>query len=192
MKTLFILGSVMVILFLAASDKVRAQSKQPKSTLPEITTVKMPEALAGQVARDDNGKNKSCQLCGTDAQTFVDGGTTRSLDLNGDGKPEWIISFCGSQACSGWIYRKVGERYEMIFAGDAGSADYTVPLATVRNGYRDLSNDPTEGTTGGFVMILKYDGRHYKLTECLEYTPIYNRAGKFLRRKLFRRGPCPK
>ena len=190
MKTLFILASVIVVLFIAAPDKVGAQSKQPKSTLPEITTVKMPETLARQVARDDNGKNKSCQLCGTDAQ--FDGGTTRSIDLNGDGKPEWIISFCGSHVCSGWIYREVAGKYEMLFAGDAGSGDYTVPLGTVSNGYRDLSNDPTEGTTGGFVMILKYNGRRYKLTECLEYTPIYNRAGKFLRRKLVRRGPCPK
>ena len=152
----------------------------------------MPEALSLQLARDDNGKNKSCQMCGDDgdsaAKWFVEVVDTRSVDLDGDGKPEWLISTCGNRTCSGWIYREVGGKYEMLFAGYMGDVSATHPLATVSNGYRDLSND--DG--GAFAMILKFNGRRYNKTECLEYKPTYNRQGETLRRKLIRRGPCPK
>ena len=190
MKTLFILASVMVLLFLAAPNQVEAQSKQPKSTLPEITDVRMPEALAQQIAKDDDiEKNKSCQMCYGDAKSFAEE-TTRSIDLNGDGNPEYLMSNCGNRTCSGWIYREVAGKYEMLFAGYMGDVSSTHPLATVSNGYRDLRNDESDYT----AIILKYDGRHYKRAECLKYKVIYKDRNSIevLRRTLISRGPCPK
>ncbi|MEK6289102.1 MAG: hypothetical protein AABO57_25585 [Acidobacteriota bacterium] len=190
MKTLFILVVTVMLLF-AIRESAQSQSKQSKSAKPEITNVQMLEALARQMARDDNAKVKSCQMCGgggdDDVKWFVKSVTTRSVDLNEDGRPEWIMSLCGNHTCSGWIYRAVAGKYEMLFAGYMGDVSETAPVDTVSNGYRDLRHDG-----GAYAMILKYDGRRYKLTECLEYKPTYNRQGKMLRRKLVRRGPCPK
>ena len=50
MKSLIILASLMVV-FLIMPEEYVAQSKQPTSTLPEITKVQMPEALSLQLAR---------------------------------------------------------------------------------------------------------------------------------------------
>jgi hypothetical protein len=167
------------------------KSTQTNSKLPTITNVRMPEALGRQMARDDNGKVKSCQICGQggddDVKWFVDVVTTRSVDLNEDANPEWIISMCGNRTCSGWIYREVAGKYEMIFAGYMGDVSEISPLRTLSNGYRDLIHDSVS-----YAMILKYDGRRYERTECLEYKPTYNSQAEMLSRKLVRRGPCPK
>lgn len=109
---------VAVMLLFVIAESARSQNKQLNSMRPEITKVSLPEALSRQIARDDNAKVKSCQLCGgggdDDAKWLVENVTTLSVDLSGDGKPEWIVGYCGNHACSGWIYRRVGERYEMI------------------------------------------------------------------------------
>ncbi len=186
MKTFFILVSVLVVLFIVAPNKVNAQKKKPaKTALPKITTVKMPKALAEQLARDDNGKNKSCQLCGSldDVDWSIKWITTLEADLNGDGNPEWILSYCGNHACSGWIYRKVGSKYQMIYASNI---DTPTILSTSSNGYRDLS-----GGMYDYGETLKFDGKHYKQTECRKYKLITNREGKILSRKVVSRGPCP-
>lgn len=179
---------VAVMLLFVIAESARSQNKQLNSMRPEITKVSLPEALSRQIARDDNAKVKSCQLCGgggdDDAKWLVENVTTLSVDLSGDGKPEWIVGYCGNHACSGWIYRRVGERYEMIYASNI---DEPVALSTSSNGYRDLS-----GGFGTYGEIYKFDGKHYKATECRKYDVTYNRNGEVVRRKLIHRGPCPK
>jgi hypothetical protein len=185
MKTFFILLSVLTVLFTVAPNSVIAQkTKTTKAALTKITTVKMPEALAEQLARDDNGKNKSCQLCGLldDVDWSIKWITTLEADLNGDGNPEWILSYCGNHACSGWIYRKEGKKYQMIYASNI---DEPTILSTSSNGYRDLS-----GGIYDYGETLKFDGKRYKQTECRKYKLITNREGNILSRKLISRGPC--
>lgn len=121
MKTILILASILTLQFMIATNDVDAQNK--KSSLPEITDAHMPEALARQLATDDRfERNKSCQLCGN-GEPYTDL-TTRSVDLNGDGNPEWLMSYCGNRTRSGWIYRKVGNRYESIMPGYIGDVSY--------------------------------------------------------------------
>lgn len=66
--------------------------------------VKLPEQLIRQLAKDDSKETKSCQLCGGggdfEIKWFAENLSTRLLDLNTDGKPEWILSYCGNHACS--------------------------------------------------------------------------------------------
>lgn len=177
MKNLFILASVIAVLFVAAPDRAGAQSKQSNLAPPEFTKVSLPEGLARQIVKDDSAK--------LDAKWLVENVTTTlTSDLNGDGKPEWLIGLCGNHDCSGWIYRKVGERYEMIFSSYVGDP---VALSTSSNGYRDL-----ETGNGTYVTIYKFDGRHYKVTECRKYKVTHDRNGEILSRKLVHRGPCPK
>jgi hypothetical protein len=96
-------------------------------------------------------------------------------------RPEYLVSNCGSRTCSGWIYREVAGKYEMLFAGYMGDASDIHPLATVSNDYRDLSND--DG--GAFAIIIKFNGRRYNKAECPDYRPTYNHQGEVLRERLF-------
>lgn len=185
MKTILILASILTLQFMIATNDVDAQNK--KSSLAEITDAHMPEALARQLATDDRfERNKSCQLCGS-GEPYNDL-TTRSVDLNGDGNPEWLMSYCGNRTCSGWIYRKVGNRYESIMSGYIGDISYIRVPGTSSNGYRDLRND--DG--GAFALIFRFDGKSYRATECLRYKVTYSRNGDVLRRAFLSRGRCPK
>jgi hypothetical protein len=151
-----------------------------------------------QIARDD-AEMKSClQEQGGNTTKFAAENFSASLvDLNRDGKPEWIIKgipgpcgLCGNHACrGGGIYREVGGRYELLLEMAA------FPLSTFTNGYKDLK-DGAGTPVWSYETVFKYDGRRYKAVECLTYEATESRNGQIRlgygnqRWKLTYRGPC--
>jgi hypothetical protein len=118
------------------------------------------------------------------------------IDLNGDGKAEYEIGesdpsnspFCGvSGLCAFWLYRKVGDRWEMLLSASGG----LLLLKTQTSGYRDISSDSWGGANDKYTTIFKFDGRRYRASECLEYKAVEVAKGPFPW-KLVRRGPCRK
>ncbi|CAN5718452.1 hypothetical protein BH18ACI4_BH18ACI4_06390 [soil metagenome] len=93
--------------------------------------------------------------------------TASSVDLNGDGEPEFIVSVsdaCGSSGnCEYWVFRKRGESYELML-----NDTYLEPMKTITNGYRDLQATGTSGAYDMFLRFYKFNGRHYRKTKCAE------------------------
>jgi hypothetical protein len=181
MKTLFIIVSVMVILFIAAPNWVMAQKGK---------TAKLPKELVLQMARDDD-RVKSVLREEGGLEFMAENFSVELIDLNRDGKPEWFIEgasahFCSNTAgaCSSWIYRETSKgKYESLIDVDFAAT----PKKTVTNGYKDLEivGEPDDAIS--FSIIYKYDGRHYKAMECYKITWKRN---KQIRRKLVKRGLC--
>jgi hypothetical protein len=118
----------------------------------------------------------------------------RLLDLNGDRNPEYEIvtihpdnsPFCGvSGLCTFWLYRKVGDEWELLLDALGGIS----ALKTLTHGYRDLSCDSWGGASDKYTTIYKFDGRRYQANECLEYKSVLLSNGRS-RWKLVHRGPC--
>jgi hypothetical protein len=132
------------------STKKKVVPKKKKSN------VRLPKELILQMARD-NDRVKSClQEEGGNAVTFAAKNlSAHLLDLNRDGKQEWLIEgegcFCGNRTCASWIYREVAGKYELLLEDG-------VPLDTFSNGYKDLQ----VGYGPWIPTIYTYDGRHYK------------------------------
>ncbi len=154
MKTFLILAIVIVVLFIAAPNKVDAQKGK---------TAKLPKELILQMAKDDN-KNDTFSVKtvlkkyrGNTSKFAVENFTAQLIDLNSDGKPEWFIdgissNFCGNRVCWSAIYREVAGKYELLLGNGAA------PLDTFTNGYKDL-----EVSFGPYIpTIFTYNGKHYK------------------------------
>lgn len=67
---------------------------------------------------------------------------------------------CGAKQCSGWLYRKTTEGYELLLEAHVGDI---VLRRAVTNGYRDVGIQ----YMGGFNYppseeIYKFDGRRYQ------------------------------
>jgi serine/threonine protein kinase len=94
--------------------------------------------------------------------------TVYSVDLDGDGGPEFIVSvsgMCGASGanCEEWVYRKRAEAYELML-----DDTYIEPMKTITNGYRDLKASGTSGAYDLFFRFYKFDGKHYRNVKCTE------------------------
>jgi hypothetical protein len=98
----------------------------------------------------------------------------RKVDLNRDGRPEYIVKiegegvdFCGALAnCPRWVFRKTQRGFERI-AFDEGARELT-PQKSSTKGYRDLPALAGSTAIEDAVVIYKYDGRKYWATDCFE------------------------
>ena len=95
--------------------------------------------------------------------------TVRKIDLNVDGRPEYVAVIeegviCGALAnCPHWVYRKQGGEYELLGRARAR----TVLLEkTSTGGYRDLRAWGGNTAAEDGFDILKYDGGQYRATDC--------------------------
>lgn len=87
------------------------------------------------------------------------------VDLNRDGKPEFLVEgnsgcACAMQRCHNWIYQKTDEGYELIL--DAGPIEWILRRKTSTNGYIDLEVVSVSGPDGAGSTIYKFDGTDYK------------------------------
>jgi hypothetical protein len=124
--------------------------------LKKNSNVRLPKELILQMARD-NERVKSClqEEGGSTVKFAAKNLSADLLDLNRDGKPEWLIGgegcFCGNRTCARWIYREAAGKYELLLEDG-------VPLDTFTNGYKDLQ----VGFGPYIPTIFTYDGKRYK------------------------------
>lgn len=144
----------------AAGGVAQSRRKQPTSRLSQPTNIEVPKELLQQMMRDD-----------TEVRSFVNqalvtnesGGkfTADLVDLNGDGKPEYIISppnlMMGNSSGPAWVYRRTAKGYEQLFAG--GWMSYRV-LRTSTNSYSELEAYES-GSMGTDRTVLSFNGRKY-------------------------------
>ncbi len=106
----------------------------------ERRTVKVPQEIVRQL-----GKERDIKEFLEDRQEYTNDGlakylTAEQVDLNRDGKSELIVhginEICGANNCYTWIYRKVGNSYQMLLY--AGFIQQIEPQKTFTQGYRDV------------------------------------------------------
>jgi hypothetical protein len=150
-------------------------------------SVKAPAGLIEQIARDDDGIN-NCLRENRGAAEVAKLVDVEQRDLNGDGRPEFLILFkdvCRGAFAAGpvFVYRRSAQGYTQLLS-DFG-------VLTVRksmtNGYFDLQvggiapESPGSAAERGLV-IYKFKQGRYRVSECL--TEIY--AGKRRGREIYR------
>lgn len=134
------------------------------------------EELASTVARND----------GLSIDEVVKKIDAKSIDLNRDGKPEFILSglICG-QNCSYWIYRQ--EKHLFIKIPFEGSFQNLKVLATKINGYQDLVGTRYWTCCEASLITYQFDGSGYVESICKTQLDGYTD-----RRSVYRRYKFPK
>lgn len=151
------------------------RSKPPTRRVPVPATAKLPVELVQQLVSDDENVRK-----------YVDEGNDPSngfeaqlLDLNQDGKPEylirpagveWTIGFCGAsgRVCSFWLYRRVQDSWELLLSD---SASGVLPINSSTNGYRDIGIRYWMGGAAYGITKYKFDGNKYREATATNTTP---------------------
>lgn len=93
----------------------------------------------------------------------------RKLDLNRDGQSEYVVVLeegviCGAHAnCPNWIYRKTGDRYELLLQ-TRGQVLLVQRAST--NGYHNLRSEGSDTATQSSYAIYQYDGSRYRARQC--------------------------
>lgn len=158
------------------STKKKAATKKNSGTKPTISTpaqpsappVIVPQDLLQQLVSDDEGI-KDYVHEGNDTATNFE---AHLLDLDGDGKPEYLIRpafgngpkpgstwFCGAngQVCSLWLYRKLGGNWDLLLSSSVISWSLT---NSSTKGHRNINL--FMGWPGNYrTTTYKFDGRKY-------------------------------
>jgi nitrogenase molybdenum-iron protein alpha/beta subunit len=168
------MGSVLALLVLMSLGyfgvwQYRAGTAPDKNTAVTATSKGgqdgIPEELFVQVAVDEPAWFRNC---GSRLEAFKEVMTVAAVDLNDDGRDEYVVQaadsfYCGSGGCSFYIYRYSSPRFERIgedFGRYAGSS------GTVHHGFRDIVNEVrdysrNEGGSAESTVTLKYTGNRY-------------------------------
>lgn len=169
-----IMGSVLTLLLLVSLGyfgvrQYRAGNSPDKNTAVTTTgrgeQVGIPEELFVQVAGDEPAWFRNC---GSRLEAFMEAMTVAAVDLNDDGRNEYVVQaadsyYCGSGGCSFYIYRYSSPHFERIgedFGRYAGSS------GTVHHGFRDIVNEVRDysrnaGGSTESAVTLKYTGSRY-------------------------------
>ena len=134
-----------------------------------------PVILSGQNLRkdlvtallsDDEEVATSVRRDGLSLDEAVKKITVRAVDLNGDGKPEYILSglMCGMQNCSYSLYKADGTTYKRIPL--VGYFTGIKILATKTNGYSDLLGYEFINCCEGGLQTYQFNGTGYEPTIC--------------------------
>lgn len=123
--------------------------------------------LLGQMLSDGAfGLDKELALdCFEQASKSADILEINFEDINHDGKPELYVygrqcACLGSRRCALWIYRKIGNRYELLL-GSIYPEDIR-PLKTSNKGYPDLRITEVSGPSSFEGTTFRFDGKQYK------------------------------
>lgn len=85
----------------------------------------------------------------------------RSVDLNKDGKPEYIVVSYVNNFEAVWAFQITSNGAKVLYIGDQRS-DIT-PLKTRTNGWLNLRYQTAQSATGEiYTEILKFNGQKYK------------------------------
>lgn len=170
----YLLAAGMLVLMLVYLSYIGVRQYRADKASNKITAVTatnkggqegIPEELYVQVAGDEPAWFRTC---GSRLGAFKEVMTVAAVDLNKDGRAEYVVQaadsyYCGSGGCSIYIYRYRSPRFERIgedFGRYAGSS------GTVRHGYRDIVNevrDYSRSDDGSVesTVTLKYTGSKY-------------------------------
>lgn len=171
MKKETLLGLTIILILVILPVAGEAQSNaQRKTEIPK---------LVKQIIRDDESVRSMIgeNTFGDDEKTITPKLlekeiTAETLDLNGDGKPEWLltasdaIGLCGATgACSKWIYGKSGTGYVQLLES---SAIHGLSVAkTKTRGYKDLTLAANSGAYETYLYTYKFDGVKYRERSCI-------------------------
>lgn len=169
-----IMGSVLTLLLVVSLGyfgvrQYRAGKSPDKNTVAATTgqseQVAIPEELFVQVAADEPDWFRNC---GSRLEAFKEAMTVAAVDLNEDGRAEYVVQaadsyYCGSGGCSFYIYRYHSPRFERIgedFGRYAGSS------GTVHHGFRDIVNEVRDysrnaGGSPERAVTLRFTGSRY-------------------------------
>ena len=113
----------------------------------------------------NDGLNKS-----VDVQAIQLAAGSRQILVRGSG-----LCLCGAQNCLFWIYRKTGNRYELLLTG-AGSRKVRAGQKSVK-GYRDVITESHASAYETIFRTYRYDGSQYQLERCVSRA-YYDDNGK--------------
>jgi len=144
---------LLVVIALSATTGV-AQSRQRVSAQKE-------KEIVQQLIRDREITAKCVQEAGGAQKTVY----VNSVDLNRDGKPEFIVDLhtsCGAGNGYKWIYRRTTTGYEQLLSA-GGPRTEIAPLKSYTNGYRDVVEAAFASVSGDSVRtIYRFDGKRYR------------------------------
>jgi len=168
------LSSVLALLVLISIGYVASRQYRAGKVIEKNATVpgtirgnsdKIPETLLVKVACDEPGW---FQQCGSRMGEFRKAMTVAAVDLNNDGKDEYVVQatdsyYCGSGGCSFYIYHYTAPRYDRI-GEDFGY--YAGISGTVHNGFKDIRNEVKDSSgkedgSEAITVTLHYNGTTY-------------------------------
>ena len=161
MKKLFILASVMVVLFLAAPNKVHAQR----------LTEAMKKQLAAEMVKNAEWLKACVEEAGIDLMFFH----IRALSLSNAGGQQYVVSgdivettgSCefGRVAPMHWIYEERDGKFRML--ADLGACDSVQVRQPRTNGYLDIKKGVALQSGSKFAASdWKYNGTTYECSNC--------------------------
>jgi hypothetical protein len=145
------IASILALTFCALS--LPAQSGKHSTTLPTH--------LVGLILKDRYSGKLPPRV-----QTPIEKWPFHSLDLNDDGKPDYIIErvdpeFCGSGGCGILIYASSPSGYRSVYSG----GEFYSPCQALKfktNGFHDLSFKYIHRTGRFYFVGLWFDGHEYQ------------------------------
>ena len=107
-------------------------------------------------------------------------GRSRQILVRGSG-----LCLCGAQNCLFWIYRKTGNRYDLLLTG-TGSTKVRAGQKSAK-GYRDVITESHASANETILRTYRYDGSQYQLERCLNRA-YYDDNGNYTTKPTYR--PC--
>jgi hypothetical protein len=139
---------------------------------PKIVFAQIPLELVQKLVQDEDAQDLLRDKYGNSLQALASSLLVQRIELNRDGKYEYLIEarnpfWCGSGGCNLWIYRETKSGYQGIFQ-DTIDQEQPKPQTrgTYTNGYLDLGFvTKRHSITGGFVdrvQWIKFNGKVYE------------------------------
>jgi hypothetical protein len=95
------------------------------------------------------------------------------------------LCLCGAQNCLFWIYRKTGNRYELLLSG-TGSTRVRAGQKSA-HGYREVLTESHASASETILRTYRYDGSRYQLERCVNRA-YYDDNGNYTKKPTYR--PC--
>jgi len=157
----------------------------------------LPGASQGQSRRHLSAPTALLEILDKEDRNCVltDGGLGKAVDvqsiqLAADRTSQILVRgsglcLCGAQNCLFWIYRKTGNRYELLLSG-TGSTKVRAGQKSLK-GYRDVISESHASANETILRTYRYDGSQYQLERCVNRA-YYDDNGNYTRKPTYR--PC--
>ena len=143
---IFVIG---IALTAISATAVQAQGRRP---------LKAPQALIDVLEKEDRD-------CVVQEGGLAKAVTVRSMPLANDRSQQILVKgsglcLCGAQNCHFWIYRKRGDKYELLLTG-TGSTKVRAGRTSAK-GYRDVISESHASAVETIIRTYRYDGSGYR------------------------------
>ncbi len=142
----------------AARRAPKSLARSQPNLNPVMRPVRVPGPILNDILRGVTGRERIEWARGIRAD---------AVDLNSDGKPEFIVyatryGFCGATGnCENWVYSKAGDSYELLLTGS------NLEVQNVfTNRYRNIVSAGYMGGLTVYIDLYKFDGSQYQKKEC--------------------------